>query len=311
MEQEKLVVRDTTVDKAISKGLAQLNLGSHDVDINIVSEGKRGLFGFGQKEAVVEITPKQIPELREPGNIAVYENEERAEYISENMDEENLDSEADAYDTTDTVAARTFDEEDRDRKAPGTLVDVEYAEGVEEDLEEDLYDNEEEEEDWEDSEADEEARNVSRQEAIKQTIDYLTSVSETYGAPAAVRVEEKGNMIIFHMDSDKPGLLIGKHGKIINALQTLGQTIFQHNQQRRVTVIVNVGDYRERRTRILENIADRTAERVLRTKQPVFLEPLPAFERKQIHARLSTNNRIVTHSEGKEPHRYLVVEIAK
>ncbi|WP_373786648.1 R3H domain-containing nucleic acid-binding protein, partial [Jeotgalibaca porci] len=46
-------------------------------------------------------------------------------------------------------------------------------------------------------------------------------------------------------------------------------------------------------------------------KQPVFLEPLPAFERKQIHAHLSKNKRISTHAEGKEPHRYLVVEIVE
>lgn len=307
MEQEKIVVRDTTVDKAISKGLAQLSLGSHEVEINIVSEGKRGLFGFGSKEAVVEITPKNIPELREPGNIALYENEEREDYISEHMNEENLDLDYDAYDATDTVASRTDDDEDRDRRKPGTLVDVDYSEETEEKLEEDFYEDEDEE-DWEEEEY---AGTSSRQEAIDQTIDYLTSVAEVYGAPAEVTVEEKANTITFHMDSQKPGLLIGKHGKIINALQTLAQTIFQHNQQRRVAVIVNVGDYRERRAKILDNIADRTAERVLRTKQPVFLEPLPAFERKQIHARLSTNKRISTHSEGKEPHRYLVVEIAE
>ena len=56
MENEKIVVRDTTVDKAVSKGLAQLNLGSHEVDIKIISEGKKGLFGFGQKDAEVELT---------------------------------------------------------------------------------------------------------------------------------------------------------------------------------------------------------------------------------------------------------------
>lgn len=65
MENEKIVVRDTTVDKAVSKGLAQLNLGSHEVDIKIISEGKKGLFGFGQKDAEVELTPKAIPRSEE------------------------------------------------------------------------------------------------------------------------------------------------------------------------------------------------------------------------------------------------------
>lgn len=280
MENEKIVVKDSTVDKAISKGLAQLNLGSHEVDINIISEGKKGIFGFGQKDAVVEITPKQLPEMKEPGNISVFENEERADYISEHQEEEGLGTEQDHYNYPDSTAAVDEDEEDDD------------------DFEEDLVD---------DSEEDEEELS-SREQTIQSIISYLTKTVEVYGADATVTAEKSRNAVTFHIDTNKPGLVIGKHGKIVNALQTLAQTIYQQNERRRISIVVNVGDYRERRANILENIADRTAEKVLRTKQPVFLEPLPAFERKQIHARLSKNDRISTHSEGKEPHRYLVVE---
>lgn len=269
MENEKIVVRDTTVDQAISKGLAQLNLGTHDVDIKIISEGKKGLFGFGQKDAEVEITPKQLPEMKEPGNISVFENEERTDYISDHQTEENLDSEEDNYEYTDTIAYEVVDE---DEELPAES---------------------------------------NKEEAIQKVIDYLTTTVEVYGADAKVTAEETSQAITFNIESDKAGLIIGKHGKIINALQTLAQTVYQQNERKRASVIVNVGDYRERREKILENIADRTAERVLRTKQPVFLEPLPAFERKQIHARLSKNDRLSTHSEGKEPHRYLVVEISE
>ena len=286
MENEKIVVRDTTVDKAISKGLAQLNLGTHDVDIKIISEGKKGLFGFGQKDAEVELTPKHLPEMKEPGNISVFENEERADYISENIEEENLDAEEEGYGYSDSIEFETVDEDE-----------------IENDDDEDFEEDFSEEEDS-NSES-------SREEAISKVIDYLTTTVEVYGAAATVSVEETQNIITFNIESDKPGLIIGKHGKIINALQTLAQTVYQQNERKRVSIVVNVGDYRERRAKILENIADRTAERVFRTKQPVFLEPLPAFERKQIHARISKNNRLSTHSEGKEPHRYLVVEIAE
>lgn len=279
MENEKIVVRETTVDQAISKGLAQLNLGSHEVDIKIISEGKKGLFGFGQKDAEVELTPKVLPEMDEPGDIAIFENEERANHLAENTETEAPVTQEDNYDYSDTL---------------------EYA------------DEDEEEEDEEEEDFDEEpASESSRQEAISSVSDYLTKTVEVYGAPAEVTADVKHNIITFQIDTNKPGLIIGKHGKIINALQILAQTIFQQHERSRVSVVVNVGDYRERRASILENIADRTAERVLRTKQPVFLEPLPAFERKQIHAYLSKNKRISTHSEGKEPHRYLVVEISE
>lgn len=278
MENEKIVVRGTTVDQAISKGLAQLNLGSHEVDIKIISEGKKGLFGFGQKDAEVELTPKVLPEMDEPGDIAIFENEERADYIAEHSE---------------TPSAGADDEEN-----------YQYSDTL-------VYADEDDEEDDYEAFDEEPASESAHQLAVSSVIEYLTDTVAVYGAPAKVTASEKHNVVTFNIDTQKPGLIIGKHGKIINALQILAQTIYQQHERSRVSVVVNVGDYRERRASILENIADRTAERVLRTKQPVFLEPLPAFERKQIHAYLSKNKRISTHSEGKEPHRYLVVEIAE
>nr|WP_321292607.1 RNA-binding cell elongation regulator Jag/EloR [uncultured Trichococcus sp.] len=269
---DKVIAKDTTVDKAIRKGLDLLGVDSHEADIVVISEGKKGIFGFGQKEAVVEITRKEIMDFDEAGDIQLAEIEETVEDIVEDL------------------------EEDYPEAAEKILADQPEIDRV-------IYSDEDEEAEDYDEES-------GRDEAIAAVTAYLTSVAEAYGAPATVTVEEKNNMLIFQMDSEKPGLLIGKFGKIVNALQILAQALVQRYVRRRLSVIVNVGDYRERRAAVLESIADRTAERVIKTRQPVFLEPLPAFERKQIHARLSQNKRIKTHSEGKEPHRYLVVEIA-
>lgn len=271
---DKVIAKDTTVDKAIRKGLDMLGVDSHEADIVIISEGKKGIFGFGQKEAVVEITRKEIRDFDEAGDIQLAEIEETVEDIVEDL------------------------EEDYPEAAEKILADQPEVDKV-------IYSDEDVESFPEDY--DEES---GRDEAIAAVTEYLTSVAAAYGAPAIVTVEEKNNMLIFQMESEKPGLLIGKYGKIVNALQILAQALVQRYVRRRLSVIVNVGDYRERRAAVLESIADRTAERVIKTRQPVFLEPLPAFERKQIHARLSQNKRIKTHSEGKEPHRYLVVEIA-
>lgn len=272
---DKVIAKDTTVDKAIRKGLDLLGVDSHEADIVVISEGKKGIFGFGQKEAVVEITRKEIRDFDEAGDIQLAEIEETVEDIVEDLEE-------DYPETAEKILA---DQPEIDRLISS--------------------DEDEEAEEYEDY--DEES---GRDEAIAAVTEYLTSVAEAYGASAIVTVEEKNNMLIFQMESEKPGLLIGKYGKIVNALQILAQALVQRYVRRRLSVIVNVGDYRERRAAVLESIADRTAERVIKTRQPVFLEPLPAFERKQIHARLSQNKRIKTHSEGKEPHRYLVVEIA-
>lgn len=145
-------------------------------------------------------------------------------------------------------------------------------------------------------------------QAIELVSDYLKNVTEQLDAASTVTVRQKNKQVIFHLDSTKPGVVIGKHGKVLNALQSLAQVLLHRHAKTKMVAIVNAGDYRERREEILNRIAERAAQKVQHTDQPVFLEPMPAFERKLIHYYLSQNEWVTTHSEGKEPHRYLVVE---
>ena len=252
-------VSDVSVEKAIQKGLRQLGLPQDQVFVEIISEGKKGLFGFGQKNAEVELTP-----------VATMVSEEVVEEVVEQA----------------------------------TVETVETVEVPEEDFEDDDFEEEEGDADYEET--------VDQlEEAARVTKEYLEGIAKTYGAEATVTVEARRDRMTFVFDTDKQGLLIGKHGKILNALQVLAQVSVHRFIKGRISVQVDVGDYRARRSETLQQIAERTARKVLKTKQPVYLEPLPAYERKQIHAALSKNKRISTHSEGKEPHRYLVVEIAE
>lgn len=152
---------------------------------------------------------------------------------------------------------------------------------------------------------------LSDEEALTALSLYLMNIAKELGAPALVRVERNEGMIFMHLDTDKQGILIGKHGKTLNALQYLAQVFLHRVAEHKLSVVINVGDYREKRQAILQRLAERTAERVKRTGQPVFLDPMPAFERKQIHSVLSQDTAVQTHSEGDEPYRYLVVEPAK
>lgn len=150
---------------------------------------------------------------------------------------------------------------------------------------------------------------LSDDEAIEKLAIYLTEITRELDAPASVKVKRHKQVVIFDLETDKKGLLIGKHGKILNALQYLAQVYIHRIAKNRLAIMVNVGDYRERREQILQRLARKTAKEVRQTGQPVFLEPMPAFERKQVHAILAKENDISTHSEGHEPHRYLVVEL--
>ncbi|AQP53883.1 RNA-binding protein [Vagococcus penaei] len=151
--------------------------------------------------------------------------------------------------------------------------------------------------------------NLTDDDAITEIAIFLTDITSAMDAPAVVEIEQHNSHLIFHLETDKKGLLIGKHGKVLNAIQYLVQVHMHRIAKNRLTVTVNVGDYRERREAILERLAKRTAHEVRETGQPVFLEPMPAFERKMVHHLLSKDTDLRTHSEGKEPHRYLVVEL--
>lgn len=152
---------------------------------------------------------------------------------------------------------------------------------------------------------------LSDEEALKKVAIYVTEVSQKLGAPALVRMKREDGVVIFQLDTKKQGILIGKHGKTLNALQYLVQVYVHRIAKNKLSVVLNVGDYREKRQAILQRLADRTAQQVKRSQRPVFLEPMPAFERKQIHAALSNVPYVQTHSEGDEPYRYLVVEPVK
>ena len=257
-------VSDVSVEKAIQKGLRQLGLPQDQVFVEIISEGKKGLFGFGQKNAEVELTPVATMVSQEGTE------EEVSQLVVETVEETTVE--------TVEVPEEDFEEDDFEEEAG----DVDYEETVDQ-----------------------------LEEAARVTKEYLEGIAKTYGAEATVTVEARRDRMTFVFDTDKQGLLIGKHGKILNALQVLAQVSVHRFIKGRISVQVDVGDYRQRRSETLQQIAERTARKVLKTKQPVYLEPLPAYERKQIHAALSKNKRISTHSEGKEPHRYLVVEIAE
>ena len=152
---------------------------------------------------------------------------------------------------------------------------------------------------------------LDNEEALKQLAIYLVEITNQMDAPTTVTMSHEDHLIVFQLDTEKQGLLIGKHGKMLNAIQYLAQVFIHRVAKNKLSIVVNVGNYREKRQAILQRLVERTAEKVDRTGRPIFLEPMPAFERKQIHAALSKKDYVKTHSEGEEPYRYLVVEPAK
>ena len=105
------------------------------------------------------------------------------------------------------------------------------------------------------------------------------------------------------------GLLIGKHGQTIDAIQYLASaTVYRGTEEERLDIVVDAAGYRERRRSTLESLADRTASRVASTGSSSELEPMSAAERKIVHLRLKDREDVATVSEGAEPNRYVIVK---
>ena len=136
----------------------------------------------------------------------------------------------------------------------------------------------------------------------------LEAVTAGLGLDAEVRVEQRGEEIEAELVGEDLGLLIGRHGQTIDAVQHLAYKAAVHGRSREsCRVTVDAAGYRERRRALLTRQADQAATDALRTTSPVALEPMNASERKLIHEYLKDRSDLETYSEGSEPDRHLVV----
>jgi spoIIIJ-associated protein len=145
------------------------------------------------------------------------------------------------------------------------------------------------------------------EEAAERVRAIVARVVNALGLHATVDIDESAEEIRATVNGDDLGLLIGKHGSTIDALQHLAFRAAFRGEEIRKQVTVDAAGYRERREGALHRMADRAAAEALRYGRPVELEPMRATERKIVHTYLSERTDVETHSEGDEPDRRLVV----
>jgi spoIIIJ-associated protein len=132
-------------------------------------------------------------------------------------------------------------------------------------------------------------------------------IVQALGLRASVDIEEGDEEIRATVNGDDLGLLIGKHGATIDAVQHLAFRVASRGREERKQVVVDAAGYRERRETALHRIADRAVSEALQFKRAVELEPMRPGERKIVHLYLRERTEVDTHSEGDEPERRLVV----
>jgi spoIIIJ-associated protein len=150
---------------------------------------------------------------------------------------------------------------------------------------------------------------VEESELAASVRELLERIVREIGIHARLVIEEGEETLIASFSGRDLGLLIGKHGQTIDAIQYLANAIVYRGQtEDRKAIVVDAAGYRERRKASLDTLAVRSAERAAQSGQRVELEPMTAVERKVVHLRLKDYPGVESSSEGTEPNRFVVIE---
>ncbi len=148
------------------------------------------------------------------------------------------------------------------------------------------------------------------QEKAKENIEnFLKKFIEEMPEGTTYKVETSESYIYAEINNKDLGYLIGYRGETLYALQNVLSAIASKGIDKKVRVILDIEGYKAKREKTLEDLAEKVAKTVIRTKKPVKLEPMQAFERKIIHSKLQSNPKIDTTSIGEEPHRRIIVSL--
>jgi Predicted RNA-binding protein len=142
--------------------------------------------------------------------------------------------------------------------------------------------------------------------------DFLTELTKLMGMEVEVHVSitDDGN-VLANIEGDALGILIGRRGETLDALQYLTSLCVNKGKDGYTRVTLDTENYRAKREEALTRLANRMATRAVKTGRKVSLEPMNPYERRIIHSALQGNEQVDTHSEGEEPNRHLVITLKK
>ncbi|QDR83092.1 RNA-binding cell elongation regulator Jag/EloR [Sporomusa termitida] len=146
---------------------------------------------------------------------------------------------------------------------------------------------------------------------VAEAKQFLNSIFKTMKINVSMESVNNEDHVVINLRGEELGILIGKHGQTLDALQYLTNLAANRDADERSRIVLDVEDYRKRRAETLSRLAMRLADKVKRRGERVVLEPMSPQERKIIHMTLQGDNRIVTYSEGDEPYRKVVITLKR
>ena len=274
---EFIDVSTKTIEDAIVQGVAQLNSEGRELaETEVITQPSGGFLGIGRKPAVVRL----------------YFTTMAAEASQEKIAEAVIQSNA-----VESQPTASIDESATVVVESNASVDADQAADSEEAFDEEAPKAKR-------------SREVSKEdqaEIAEKGKQFLEDMFKQMGLTVFIEKMTTPDKITFQVHGDELGILIGKHGQTLDAIQYLTNLVANKEVAGHCHVVVDVENYRSRREETLVNLAKRLASKVRRNRQKVSLEPMNAFERKIIHTALQGERNIVTDSEGVEPYRHVVI----
>ena len=267
-----------TLDDAITEALIQLGVTSDRLEYNVIEKGSAGFLGIGMKQAVIEAWKKE--EKAEEPEIEDFKEAVKEE-ISSIMDE-----------------PVKKEESVKEKKESPKQVKEKPAKMPKEKKEEPVKE--------------EQVLAKVEEQTIKAVEQFLKDTLKAMDMDVEITssIDEEGALYV-DMKGEHMGILIGKRGQTLDALQYLANRVANKHQSGYVRVKLDTENYRARREETLKHLAKNIAHKVKRNRRPVVLEPMNPYERRIIHSALQSDPYVTTHSEGEDPYRKVVVTLKR
>jgi len=274
--RQSVTVSARTVDEAITEAERELGVPRDSLDITVITEGSKGFLGMRAENAPsADTSTAVVAPTSPPADTPAPRGASAAPPVSTTRAEVEDVGKAGATSETEGGAFELGDEYDDETPRDG---------------------------------ADEPGRRTQQhQETAALAQDILENLLRHMNIQARVSVRTMSDPIVLDVETDNGGLIIGRRGETLSALQYLVNVLIGKRTRRWTKVVIDVEHWRDRREETLRALALRQADRVRQQHRPVALDPMPAGERRIIHVTLQDQRDIETHSEGEEPNRRLVI----
>jgi len=257
------------VETAVGLALDELKLTRDEVEVTVLEEPSKGFFGIGAKLALVRVEKKKPVE-----EVKAPEKVEEPAPVVKKTESKPAKSPKKSKNTKSVAKSANKDDDFKE----SIILTKEDVEGLV-----DAPDH--------------------------PAVEFLEEVAEQMGLNINISAEANDTNVFVNIDGKDSGTIIGKRGQTLDAIQYLTSLVVNKGKSDYIRVVIDAENYRSKREKTLEKLANRLADKVVRTRRSVRLEPMNPYERKVIHATLQSNPRVTTRSEGQDPYRRVIIEL--